>query len=118
MEAKSDAVRHRRDRQRPLKVLVSAAEREEIAARAASACLSTSAYLRAAGLSHPIRRLYDLQAVEQLAAVGGELHRVGNLLHVWLVERQAVGTAPVNVHALLNETRALQGKLLALMSRV
>jgi hypothetical protein len=118
MEKEPESPSKRRDRHRPLKVLVSPQEREEIAARAAGACLSKSAYLRAAGLSHPIRRLYDLEAVERLAEVGAELQHLGNLLNLWLVERRAVGTAPVNVHALLNETRILQSKLLALMSRV
>ena len=118
MDQKSEGPTTRRDRQRPLKVLVSAQERQQIEDRAASACLSKSAYLRAAGLGHPIRRLYDLEAVDRLAEVGAELQRLGNLLNLWLVERPAVGTAPVNVHALLNETRNLQSKLLALMSRV
>ena len=118
MDQKPERISARRDRQRPLKVLVSPQERAVITARAASACLSTSAYLRAAGLSHPIRRLYDLEAVERLAELGADLERLGYLLNLWLVERRAVGTAPVNVHALLNETRTLQGKLLALMSRV
>jgi hypothetical protein len=118
MEKELGSPSKRRDRHRPLKVLVSPQERKEITERAASACLSKSAYLRAAGLSHPIRRLYDLEAVGRLAEVGAELQRLGNLLNLWLVERRAVGTAPVNVHALLNETRILQSKLLALMSRV
>jgi hypothetical protein len=118
MDKEPEGQSKRRDRHRPLKVLVAPQERQEITERAASACLSMSAYLRAAGLSHPIRRLYDLEAVERLAEVGTELRRLGNLLNLWLVERQAVGTAPKNVHALLNETRILQSKLLALMSRV
>ena len=118
MDQEPEISSKRRDRQRPIKVLVSSLERQEIEARAASACLSKSAYLRAAGLSHPIRRLYDLEAVERLAEVGAELQNLGNLLNVWFVERRAVGTAPMNVHALLNETRILQSKLLALMSRV
>jgi hypothetical protein len=119
MEENSDSAKSkRRERQRPLRVLVSPAERQEIERRAASACLSRSAYLRAAGLSHPIRRLYDLAAVDRLAALGADLERLAGLLTLWLVERRGVGTAPVNVHGLLNETRALQQKLLELMSRV
>ena len=99
-----------RERQRPLRVLVSPEERKQIEERAASACLSRSAYLRAAGLSHPIRRLYDLQAVEQLAAVGADLERLGKILTFWLVQRQGVGTAPVHLQTLLNETRAPAGQ--------
>jgi hypothetical protein len=75
-----DDAKERRDRLRPMKVWVSAAERQEIEARAASSCLSISAYLRAAALSHPIRRIYDLGAIEQLAVVGRDLSRLCQLM--------------------------------------
>ena len=118
MDENANTALHRRDRQRPMKVWLSPLERSEIEQRAASACLSRSAYLRGAALSHRIQRLYDLEAVDRLAALGSDLKRLGDLLHLWLVERSAVGTAPLNVHAVLSETRALQTKLLELMSRL
>ena len=115
-ETKRSAEDHRRDRQRPLRVLVSASERQEIEQRAASACLSRSAYLRAAALSHPIRRLYDLAAVERLAAVGVEVRRLADVLtQVLAVPGTGKGK---DVERLIAEIQALPQTLLELMSRV
>jgi hypothetical protein len=102
-----------------MKVWVSAAEREEIEARAASACLSISAYLRAAALSHSIRRIYDLGAVEQLAVVGRDLTRLCQLLGRAVAEGGQVreGRGGEAVGELLAEARVVQQKLLKLMSR-
>jgi len=42
--------------------------------------LSVSAYLRAAGLHHPIRSVLDHQAVCDLAKVNGDQGQLGGLL--------------------------------------
>ena len=108
---------HRRDRQRPLRVLVSLAERQEIERRAQSACLSRSAYLRAAALSHPIKRLYDLEAVEQLAAVSVEVRRLADVVTMALAREEGAG-AFKDLQGLAHEVRALLPRMLELMSRV
>jgi hypothetical protein len=107
-----------RDRKRPLKVWVTAIERTEIATRAAGAGLSVSAYLRAAGMHHPLRSAYDLAAVEELAKVGADLGRFGGLLKLWLATKRGEGAAAVDVDRLLKQTRELQEHMLQLMGRL
>jgi hypothetical protein len=107
-----------RDRKRPLKVWVTAGERTEIEARAAGAGLSMSAYLRATGLNHTLKSVYDLAAVEELAKVGGDLGRFGGLLKLWLVMKRGEGAPALEVDRLLKETRELQQKMLKVMGRV
>src|SRR5260370_570226 len=58
-----------RDRRCPLRVVVSASERSRIQERARSAGLSVSAYLRTAGLCHPIPSTFDHAAVVELAPI-------------------------------------------------
>ncbi len=114
----ADVSREVRDRLRPLKVWVTASERTGIEKRAAAAGLSISAYLRATGLTHPIRSVYDLAAVEQLAKVGGDLGRLGGLLKMWLATRREEGAPAIEVDRLLRETRALQQEMMKVMGRV
>jgi len=64
--------RERHDRQRTLRVVVSARERAQIEERAMIAGLSVSAYLRAAELHQPIRSVLDHQAICDLAKVNGD----------------------------------------------
>ena len=54
-----------RDRRCPLRVVVSASERSRIEERAQAAGLSVSAYLRTAGLCHPVRSSFDLRRGKQ-----------------------------------------------------
>src|SRR3954469_15191532 len=104
-----------RDRQRPLKVWVTTTERTEIEARAAGAGLSVSAYLRASGMNHPLRSVYDLAAIEELAKVGADLGRLGGLLKLWLATKRGEGAPALDVDRLLTETRELQQKMLKVM---
>ena len=92
-------------------------ERAEIAARAAEAGLSVSAYLRAAGLNHPVRSVLDLRAVADMGRVNGDLGRVAGLLKLWLAEKQGHGAHPADVEALLRRFRALQTELHLIMGR-
>jgi hypothetical protein len=111
--------REPRDREHPLKVVVSAAERSEIQGRARATGLSTSAYLRSVGLGYEPRSVYDLDAVAEFAQVNGDLGRISGLLKLWLAERAGhQGTRVADVERLLHETRELQQRMLALMSRV
>jgi Mobilization protein NikA len=107
-----------RDRKRPLKVWVTATERTDIVTRAAGAGLSVSAYLRAAGMNHPLRSAYDLAAVEELAKVGADLGRLGGLLKLWLATKRGEGAPALDVDRLLKETRDLQAQMLKVMGRV
>lgn len=92
-------------------------ERDELADRAAQAGMSASAYLRAAGLNHKIRSVYDLTAVADLGKVNGDLGRVAGLLKLWLADHRGFGAKPAEVEKMMNEFRALQAELSAVMGR-
>lgn len=115
----SDAPHSRgtRPRRERIEVWVTLDEKAELADRAAQGGLSLSAYLRAAGLNHPIRSVYDLTAVADLAKVNGDLGRVAGLLKLWLAEKRGQGARPADVEAMMLQFRALQTELHAVMGR-
>src|SRR6202022_1850860 len=100
-----------RDRRRQLRVVVSAGERSRIEERARSAGLSVSAYLRTAGLCHPIRSTFDHAAVMELAKVNGDQGRLGGLLKLWLSDRAGIGAPEIEIRLLLERIAELQGRL-------
>jgi len=73
-----------RDRNRPLKVLVSERERAEIETRAAATGLSVSAYLRNLGLGFQPQSTLDHEAVLALLKVNADQGRLGGLFKLWL----------------------------------
>lgn len=101
----------KRDRNRTLRVVVSASERAEIERLAAVAGLSVSAYLRAAGLNHPIKSVYDLDAVRDLVAIAGDLGRLGGLMKLWLAEHRGEGAPVSAVNKCLENALELQSEL-------
>ncbi|MBU9652820.1 conjugal transfer protein TraJ [Burkholderia multivorans] len=105
-------------RDRTMRFRVTAQEGQEIEARAAQAGLTSSAYLRAAGLNHPIRAIADLDAVTDLVRVNGDLGRVAGLLKLWLAEKRGEGASPVDVETVMREFRAQQAKLSAIMGQL
>jgi hypothetical protein len=107
-----------RPRNKPIKVWVNPEERAAIAALAASSNLSLSAYLRAAGLNHPVRSILDIQAVNELAKVNGDLGRVAGLLKLWLAEKRGIGARPLDVERMMNDFRKLQKQSHEIMGRV
>ena len=64
-----------RPRSKPIKVFVTEHEREAITRKAQSANLSLSAYLRAAGLNHPVRSMMDIYTIQGLTRIHRELGR-------------------------------------------
>jgi len=111
-------MRQTRDRERRIKVAVNDAERAEIERRAGAAGLPVSAYLRAAGLNHPVKSVLDYRVASDLIDVAGNLGRLGGLLKLWLAERRGEGASVGDVNRLLRETRELQAQIRALASRV
>jgi hypothetical protein len=107
-----------RDRRRQLRVVVSASEREKIEQRAQTAGLSVSAYLRTAGVGHPIKSVLDHAAVMDLAKINGDQGRLGGLLKLWLVDRPARGIPEIEVRRLLEHIGELQGRLAEVVGRV
>lgn len=109
---KKDPGHQVRERQRPLRVVVSVAERQEIERRAAAASLSVSAYLRAAGMGATFRPAASShEQVAVLAKVNADQGRLGGLLKLWLSERPGRGAAVSDVRALLDRIGEMQGVL-------
>jgi hypothetical protein len=108
----------RRDRQRPLRVVVSENERARIEQRAASAGLSVSAFLRAAGLHEPIRSVLDHDAIMALARVNADQGRLGGLLKLWLTEQPGQAVSGTEIRQLLDRIGEAQAKLAEIAGRV
>jgi hypothetical protein len=106
------------DRRCPLRVVVSASERSRIEERAQAAGLSVSAYLRTAGLCHPLRSAFDHAAVVELARVNGDQGRLGGLLKFWLADRPGIGAPAIEVRLLLDRIAELQGRLAEIAGRI
>lgn len=100
-----------------IEVWVTPDERAEIADRAAQSGLSLSAYLRAAGLNHRVRSVYDLDAVADLVKVNGDLGRVAGLLKLWLAEKPGQGARRLDVDRMMSDFRTLQAEVSALIGR-
>lgn len=107
-----------RRRGKPIEVWVTDEEKASITKRAEEAGMSRSGFLRRLGLNTPIRSIVDLTAVAELAKVSGDLGRVAGLLKFWLSEKGRGGMRSTDVEAMMMEFRALQCKVLELMSRV
>jgi Mobilization protein NikA len=107
-----------RDRRCPLRVVVSASERSRIEERAQAAGLSVSAYLRTAGLCHPIRSAFDHEAVVELARVNGDQGRLGCLLKLWLADRPGFEAPEREVRLLLDRIAELQSRLAEIAARI
>lgn len=114
MEAKPNT----RPRGKPIKVWVTDDERAEILRLAAAANLSLSAYLRAAGLNHRVRSILDIEAVNELAKVNGDLGRVAGLLKLWLAEKRGIGADPKHVEKMMDDFRRLQTQVHQVMGKV
>lgn len=97
-----------RDRVRRLLVSVNDDERAAIKAAAIEARMSVSGYLRALGLGHQPKSLFDQEAVLNLLRVSGDLGRLGGLLKWWLTERAGEGAQVQDVRAVLEEIEATQ----------
>ncbi len=117
-DKQDDTAREVRDRVRRIPVGVSPSERKAIEARAAAANLSVSAYLRTAGLNHPIRSSFDHDAVLTLGKLHGELARTGGLLKQWLDTKPGEGATATSIEALRADLTRLAAKLGAEIDRL
>jgi hypothetical protein len=107
-----------RRRGKPIEVWVNDEEKELITSRAAEAGLSRSGYLRAVGLSYPIRSVVDLTAVADLCKVNGDLGRVAGLLKLWLGEKRGQGARPTDVESIMIGFQEIQVKIRSHMSAI
>lgn len=97
----------------PIKVWVTPDERAEIEARANQTGMSRSAYLRAAGLNHPVKSKVDNEAVRELLHVAADMGRIAGLLKLWLAEKRGVGAPALDVDQMMGDFRKLQAELRA-----
>ncbi|MGI4943956.1 MAG: plasmid mobilization protein [Janthinobacterium lividum] len=107
-----------RDRKHPLRLTVTAEERDEIAKRAKAAGLSTASYLRAVALNKTIGSVLDHAAVGDLVRVAGDQGRLGGLLKLWLVDQPGKGAPEMEVRRLLDRIGEMQGVLADVVGRV
>ena len=97
-----------RDRQRTLRVVVSATERDLIKRRAQIAGMSVSSFLRTAALNKRVHQALDWEAVGVLAKVNGDQGRLGGLLRMYLKDPDAAGSM---ARALLDQIKSVQRDL-------
>jgi hypothetical protein len=107
-----------RDRDRPLKVTVTLAEKVLIDARAKEAGLSVASYLRACALGRQVHSVLDLRAVNDLVKVAGDQGRLGGLLKLWLVDQPGRGVPESDVRRLLDRIGEAQAALAEIVGRV
>ncbi len=73
-----------KDCNRPIKVLVSEQERNELLSRSKKAGIPVSTFLRSAGLGYRPKSKLDSKVAMELLQVNGDLGRLGGLLKLWL----------------------------------
>jgi hypothetical protein len=100
-----------RDRKRPLKVVVSDAERAKIMEYAQATGLTLSAYLRTVGLRVRPRSMLDQYAILDLLRVAADQGRLGGLLKLWLSAKEGQGAPASDVRHLLRQIENLQLEL-------
>jgi hypothetical protein len=108
-------VEESRDRNRPLKVLVSERERAEIETRAAATGLSVSAYLRNLGLGFQPHSTLDHEAILALLKVNADQGRLGGLFKLWLSGQSMASTETMEIRKLLVDIEECQRKLKAVI---
>ena len=107
-----------RDRNRHLKVVVSARERADIETRAAATGLSVSAYLRNLGLGFQPHSTLDQQAILALLKVNADQGRLGGLLKLWLSGGQTGSAPATEIRRLLLDIESAQKTLRGIVDRL
>ena len=108
-------VQESRDRNRPLKVVVSERERAEIETRAAATGLSVSAYLRNLGLGFQPPSTLDQEAILALLKVNADQGRLGGLFKLWLSGQSTPSAETAEIRKLLAAIDECQLQLKALV---
>ena len=79
-----DAEKPKRRERHHIKIWCSAEDKALIEELARDVGLSASSYLRQIGLGYKPRAVVDLNEVQRLVAINGDLGRMGGLLKLWL----------------------------------
>ena len=107
-----------RERNRPLRVFVTARERAEIETRAAATGLSVSAYLRNLGLGFQPHSTLDQKAILALVKVNADQGRLGGLFKLWLSGQSAPSPEIHEIRKLLAAIEDCQLNLKALIGQL
>jgi predicted DNA-binding protein len=108
-----------RKRTHHLRVPVFPEEQQRIEEMASQAGRSVAAYLRDVGQSYPIRGVMDYEKVRELAAINGDLGRLGGLLKLWLTnDPKTVHFGESTIRALLARIEKTQDDMTAVMRQV
>ncbi len=114
-----DQHEHLTRKNRHLRVPVLPAEEQKIKHLASMHGLPVATYLRDLGLNHQLRGMLDHKCVEKLAAMHGELGRLGQLLKLWLADdARTVAIGPSTLLAVLAKIDRSQDELHQIMRAV
>lgn len=103
----------------PIKVYCLPEEKERVAANAAQAGKSTSAFLLAIGQGYEVAGVVDAEQVREMARINGDLGRMGGLLKLWLTDdKRTAGFKKSTLVYLLQRIEANQEELAQTMSKV
>ena len=103
----------------PIKVYCLPDERAQIEAMATQAGMSMASYLREVGQGYVIRGVIDYEKVRELAAINGDLGRLGGLLKLWLTnDPKTVHFGESTIRALLARIEKTQDDMTAVMRQV
>ena len=114
----ADLPQEKRNKSRPIKVLVTTAERQVIERGALAAAMPPSSYLRVLGLGHEPKSRLDQQALLSLLKVNADQGRLGGLLKLWLSTRAGHGAPVGDVRKLLKQIEETQLMLRAFVDRL
>jgi hypothetical protein len=102
-----------------LRVLVNEREKVALQGMARQAKRSVGRYLREVGQGYKLDSRLDLEAVQELAKVNGDLGRLGGLLKLWLVkDARTASFSEATIERLLERIEAQQQELGRLMSAI
>jgi len=101
----------KKDRQHPIKVYVSATDREEIERRAGGVKMPPSTLMRSLALGFEPRSAFDKDAIGALIKLHADQGRLGGLLKLWLTEKKGEGTNASEVRSVLRQIESLQMEL-------
>jgi hypothetical protein len=108
-----------RKRKKHLRVPVFPEEQARIEAAATQAGRSVASFLRDVGQGYSVRGVMDYEKVRELAAINGDLGRLGGLLKLWLTDDARTAHFGENtIRALLARIERTQDQMTGVMRQV
>lgn len=103
----------------PIKVYCTADEKSCIEANARAAGMSAARYLREVGQGYRVSGVLDYEKVRELAAMNGDLGRLGGLLKLWLTDdARTANFGQGTIRALLARIERTQDQMTGVMRQV